>query len=280
MDADISPELAWFLVIVFTAGIAGLTVIMARRRLRTARRRRLFRTPLSAEQLQILEDCVPLFRRLPGDLRATLAGHVQVFLGEKRFEGCGGLEVTDTTRLVIAAHACLLLLGRRRPEYYPSMVSILVYPHTYEVPPHGRQFFQERSYREGESWPHGEVVLAWRETLVTARDACDGRNLVIHEFAHQLDQNDGLSSGTPLSRYAPAFQRWVEVFRRRFDEHQRAVEDGRPTLLHEYGATNPAEFFAVATETFFERPADLQRDMPDLYEQLSTYYALDPARWG
>jgi MtfA peptidase len=279
MDFDISPELAWFLAAVSAAVIAGLVFLMARRGLRSSRRRRLFRTPLSGEQLQILQDSVPLYRRLPENLQTALVGHIQVFLAEKRFEGCGGLEVNETIRLVIAAHACLLLLGRRRPEYYPSLVSILVYPHTYEVPPHGRQVFQERSYREGESWPHGEVVLAWRETMMTARDATDGRNLVLHEFAHQLDQHDGLSSGTPHARYAPAFQKWVEVFRRRFDEHQQAVEEGRRTLLHEYGATNPAEFFAVATETFFERPVELGNEMPDLYEQLATYYNLDPARW-
>ncbi len=103
---------------------------------------------------------------------------------------------------------------------------------------------------------------------------------MLHEFAHQLDQRDGLSTGTPLARYAPAFQIWVEVFHRRFDEHQQAVADGRPTLLHEYGATAPPEFFAVATETFFERPADLRQEMPDLYEQLALYYNIDPARWA
>jgi MtfA peptidase len=279
MDFTITPELAWFVGVVGGAAFVLAAAALAARRWRAARRRRLYGTPFDADQLRTLEDNVPLYRRLPGNLQARLRGHMQVFMGEKRFEGCGGLEVTETMRFVVAAHACLLQLGRKRADYYPSLTSILLYPHTYEVPPHGRLWHVQREAREGESWHRGEVVLAWREAMATARDDEDGRNNILHEFAHQLDQHEGLSTGTPQVRYAEPFQEWVEVLHRRYDEHVQAVEEGHETLLNAYGATNLAEFFAVSTEVFFERPVSMKAVLPDLYRQLARYYDLDPGRW-
>ena len=246
-----------------------------RRRRRTKVRAR----PFPAEWLEVLET-LPLYRRLSPADQAELRGHVLVFVAEKSFEGCDGLEVTDAMRVTIAAHACLLLL-HRETDYYPELSSILIYPHAYEseqqhVGPAGI-VTEGPQVRLGESWLRGEVVLAWDAVEAGFRDARDGHNVVLHEFAHQLDQEDGKADGAPVLKSSSRYLPWAKILSAEYADLQRAVEQGKRSDLDAYGATNPAEFFAVISEAFFERPKRLKRKHPELYAQLASFYDQDPA---
>lgn len=235
--------------------------------------------PFSPAWLEILGK-LPLYRRLSAEDQAELRGHLAVFLDEKRFEGCGGLEVDDRVRVTIGAQACLLLL-HRKTDYYPDLGSILVYPTSYESPaehvgPDG-VVTQGTSRRLGESWTRGEVVLAWDSVKGGAELVTDGLNVTLHEFAHQIDQEDGAADGAPILATRSAYGPWAKVLSHDYESLQAAVERGRRDVIDAYGATNPAEFFAVITEAFFERPRRLRRKHPELYEQLSGFYCQDPA---
>ncbi len=247
--------------------------------LRERRRRRLRAAPFPAAWRTIVEQRFPLFARLAPADQAELLGHIQVFLHEKKFEGCGGLTITDEIRLTIAAQACLLLL-HREPHYYPRLVSILVYPHPYVA--RGTQRLpggivdESESGRLGESWVEDIVVLAWDAVRAGASDANDGHNVVLHEFAHQLDQEDGTSNGAPILEHRSQYVAWARILGDEFAALQSAAERGRATDLDAYGATNPAEFFAVVSEAFFERPASLKKKHPALYAELQLFYCQDP----
>jgi len=228
----------------------------------------------------IIAHNVPLMARLSPADQAELIGHTQVLLAEKHFEGCGGLELTDEMRVTVAAQASVLLL-HRPPTYYPRLVSILIYPSTYLVPG-GHRNAQglvdlEPQARLGESWSRDVVVLAWDSVLSGAGDIHDAHNLVLHEFAHQLDTESGEANGTPILPRTSMYVAWGRVLSRDFDALVADAVHRRPTLIDQYGATNPAEFFAVVTETFFEKPRQLQRKHPELYEQLRDFYKQDPA---
>jgi MtfA peptidase len=246
------------------------------------RRKRLRETPLPAALLVHLERNVPAVARLSPEDQAELRGHVQVFLDEKTFEGCGGLEMTDEIRVTIAAQACILLL-HRDTDYYPDLRTIMVYPAAYvavERRVDGGVVIEREVARAGESWTRGVVVLSWDDVLKGARRPDDGHNVVLHEFAHQLDQEDGDADGAPVLSRRGAYAPWASVLGAEFHALQRAERRHEPTVLDTYGAQNPAEFFAVATETFFERPETLRRLHPELYEQLVAYYKQDPASRG
>jgi hypothetical protein len=250
-----------------------------KRRRRDAVRRR----PFPTEWRAIVEKNVPYVASLPPDDREELAGHVQVFLAEKRFEGCNGLQITDEVRVTIAAQACVLLL-HRQTDYYPNLVSILVYPTTYLVPggrraPDGRPPEAPQA-RLGESWSRDVMVLSWDSVVSGASDTRDGHNVVLHEFAHQLDQEDGASDGAPVLPRRSMYVAWARVLGHDFDQLVRDTERHHRTLIDRYGATNPAEFFAVATETFFEKPRQLRSKHPALYSQLQEFYRQDPAELG
>jgi Mlc titration factor MtfA (ptsG expression regulator) len=242
------------------------------------RRARIAEQPLSDEERSALERYVRYYRHLPEQLRDELEGLVRIFLAEKRFEGCGGLEVTDTMRLTIAAHGCILLLGRET-DMYPLLHSVLVYPTAYvveeaEVLPDGT--LEEGPHeRIGESWERGSLVLAWDE--VARGGAADGVNVAFHEFAHQLDDEQGIADGTPALGDRARRDAWARVLGAAYDEHVAQVERGAVTLLDEYGAESPAEFFAVSTECFFERPAEMKSRHPELYAELEAFYRQDPA---
>jgi len=244
------------------------------------RHERLRRRPLPGEWREILERNVPLYRRLPPADRAELEGHLQVFLAEKRFEGCGGLELTDEIRVTVAAHACLLLL-HRDTDYYPTLRSILIYPTAYLAPARERLeggVVQEgRSVRLGESWHHGLVVLSWDDVLRGAADPHDSDNVALHEFVHQLDEEDGAADGAPRLPSRARYAAWARVLGAEYERLQQETAYGRPTLIDGYGATAPAEFFAVASECFFEKPVALRRRHPELYQQLREFYRQDPA---
>lgn len=244
-----------------------------------ARRDRIASTPFSEAQLADLAEAAPFASRLPEGRRTRLHRLIQLFLHDKTFEGCGGLEMTDTIALTIAAHACHLLLGLDVVDPYPGLDVIRVYPSTYRVPdvePLGGRFVEGGiSHRLGESSHHGYVVLSW-DAVVRGIARHDGHNVVLHEFAHQLDAEDGVSDGAPpLERrlYGP----WAQILGASFEELQEDVARHRRNVIDAYGATNPAEFFAVATETFFEQPSALKRQEPRLYAVLARYYGQDPA---
>jgi Mlc titration factor MtfA (ptsG expression regulator) len=248
--------------------------------LRRRRREAIRRRPFSAEWRAIIAKNVPYAACLPAADRGELEGHVQVFLEEKRFEGCGGLEITDEVRVTIAAQACVLLL-HRLTDYYPKLVSILVYPSTYLVPggrrAPGGLVVEDPEARLGESWEHGVVVLVWDSVLTGAADIHDGHNVVLHEFAHQLDQESDAGDGAPVLARRSMYVAWARVLGREFDELVRDTARHHRSTMDKYGATNPAEFFAVATETFFEKPRQLREKHPELYGQLQQFYRQDPA---
>ena len=246
------------------------------------RRNRLRAAPLPASWLEIIDKNVPLRKRLSEADRHELYGHVQVFLAEKFFEGCGGLVLNEEIKVTIAAQACLLLL-HRETDYYPRLVTILVYPAAYladAVEPIGAGMVLEgQEVRLGEAWKTGVVVLSWDDVRDGSLDLRDGRNLVLHEFAHQLDMEDGAADGTPLLDRRQ-HRSWAEVLGDEYERLRRDCVLGRSTVLDKYGATDPAEFFAVATECFFETPERLKRRHPELYGQLKLFYRQDPASQG
>jgi Mlc titration factor MtfA (ptsG expression regulator) len=248
--------------------------------LKWRRRRRLQATPWPAEWRALVERELAYYRLLPEEDRRELEGLVQVFLQEKRFEGCGGLEITDTVRLLIAAQACLLLL-HRPTEFFPTLRTILVYPDFYIV----RESVEEEDgtvsegddERLGESWGHGTLVLSWKDVRRDARSIRDGWNVVLHEFAHQLDDEEGEADGAPALPDRAAREEWVRVLGAEYDALRERVERGRKPLIEEYAAESPAEFFAVVTELFFEKSVFLRDRFPEIYEQLRRYYRQDPA---
>ena len=252
--------------------------------LKERRRRRLRAQPAPEDWRTIIARTLPFFDRLPRADQEELLGHVQVFLDEKRFEGCAGLELTDEIRLTIATQACLLLL-HRKTDYYPRLLTILVYPSGYVVeknqPVDSLIWEQGREGRLGETERSmGSMVLAWDAARSGALDPSDGKNLVLHEFAHQLDFEDFAADGMPALVSRHDKRSWAEVMKVEFAALRAADATGIPTLLDSYGATNPAEFFAVATEAFFERPCALQRRHPPLYRELQRFFRQDPAAYS
>jgi MtfA peptidase len=229
-----------------------------------------------------LEHSLPQYLRLSPSERKQLQGHIQVFLAEKQFIGCNGLQIAEEMKLSIAAIACLLLLNERG-KYFPKLRSILVYPTAYWVDSTvsvGNGVIEEkREARLGESWSRDQVVLAWEQVQQDLNAWEDGRNVVLHEFAHQLDQEDGKAEGVPILNNNSDYDRWAQVMAEEYQQLCKNVEQGVKTVMDSYGAINPAEFFAVATETFFEKPSLMQQKHPDLYEQLHHYYQLDPLKW-
>lgn len=246
------------------------------------RRRRLRSRPFPAAWRGILRRRVPYVHLLPPDLQLQLKGNIQVFLAEKAFIGCNGLVVTDEMRVSISAQACLLILNRRS-GYYPKLRQILVYPGAFIVDrtqTHAGGVQQNRrQVLSGESWSQGQVILSWQDVAEGAAVVDDGRNVVIHEFAHQLDQEKGRATGAPLLGRRERYARWSQVLGEAFRELQAQALQDQPTLFSHYGATDPAEFFAVASEVFFEQPQRLAAEHAALYAELSRFYRLDPLSW-
>ncbi len=246
---------------------------------RKRRRARLRQRPFPKGWDAILARGVPLYRRLSEADRNELKGHIQIFLAEKRFEGAAGMAITDEIRVTIAAHACVLLL-HRTTDYYPGLYTIIVYPGAYVAQRAVREpigIVTERTEtRLGESSPRGAVVLSWDAVEAAASDVGDCRNVVLHEFAHQLDAEDGSVEGAPALSDRSRYVAWGRILGREFGRLRRDAALGRQTVLDRYGATSPAEFFAVATECFFTRPELLKARHPELYTELRGYYRQDP----
>jgi Mlc titration factor MtfA (ptsG expression regulator) len=246
---------------------------------RQHRRKVLFTSPPPTSWNPILERTFPTAKKLPDTYQRQLFGHMQIFLNEKQFEGCGGLEITEEIQVTIAAQACMLLLGRNA-RTYPRLKTVLVYPDTYKGGKAGLFGGDNgKTARLGESWGCGVVVLAWNSVLGGARNMEDGHNVTFHEFAHQLDQEDGTADGAPILEKRSAYLEWARVLQHEYDVLVAQTRKGRKSIMDRYGATNPAEFFAVATETFFEKPRQLQSKLPELYKELQHYYKVDPIQW-
>ncbi len=250
------------------------------RRWNEKRRRRVRGEAFPDAWQSALEDSVPLYRRLSPNDREELHGHVQVLLAEKRFEGVAGLKITDRIILVVAAQAAVLLL-HRPTDYFPMLVSVLVYPGEYavteEVETDDGLVSEIDETRAGESWQTGTLVLSWEDV---ERDLeSDVQNVVLHEFAHQLDAESGEMNGAPIFADRELRERWAKAMSLAFERLSDAVARDEETLLDPYGVEDPAEFLAVATEAFFLAPKGLEQTDPDLYAVLRDYFRQDPARW-
>lgn len=248
--------------------------------LRRRRRQRLLAEPFPPLWLTYLQKNVAHYRYLSDAEQARLRGDLRIFMAEKTWEGCGGLRMTDEIKVTISAQACLLVLGMEH-NYFDRVLSVVVYPHGYQAPPPELvppgTVIDTASGRLGEAHYRGPVILSWADVLEEGRHPCGGKNLVFHEFAHQLDMLDGVIDGTPPLKNRDEYRRWQEVMTAEYRQLIEASEHGRATLLDQYGTTNEAEFFAVATECFFDKPVPMQRRHPRLYELLRDYYRQDPA---
>ncbi|MCP5260541.1 MAG: zinc-dependent peptidase [Rhodoferax sp.] len=262
--------------------LAFVVWLLARPWLLERRRARLRARPFPAPWRAVLQR-LPFVQRLPADLQLQLKAHIQVFLAEKPFIACGGIALTDAMRVTIAAQACVLLLNRDA-GYFPSLRQILVYPGPFVVAraqPVGMGVIQDlRQVLSGESWSQGQVILSWQDVENGISDPGDGRNVVIHEFAHQLDQESGQANGAPALGSRRSYRDWSRVFGDEFAALQQRVAAGHAGgLLSDYGATNPGEFFAVASEAFFEQAQRMAQEHPALFAQLRQYYCVDPLSW-
>src|SRR2546421_5792040 len=252
--------------------------------LKDRHRKRLKARPFPNEWLKIIKTNVAFFVRLSASDQAELLEHVQILLEEKRFEGCAGLEIDDEVRVTIGAQACLLLL-HRKTDYFPRLLTILVYPSTYSVQeerPITAEIWEEgKMFRSGETArTMGSMVLAWDAVKSGAADPSDAKNVVLHEFAHQLDYENLAADGTPALATREQQTSWQRVMRTEFASLRAADDTGIPTLLDTYGATNPAEFFAVSVEAFFERPSALRSTHPRLYSELQRYFNQSPLEYS
>lgn len=249
---------------------------------RRQRRLRVQQQPFPQAWRRILRRRVPLVARLPAAQQLRLKQLMQVFLAEKPIIGCAGLAIDDEVRVTIAAQACLPLLGDAR-GFYPKLRQVLVYPGPFVVdrpaPGPAGVLQEQRQLLAGESWTQGQVLLSWQDVLEGAADPGDGRNVVIHEFAHQLDQVKGHANGAPPLRGRADYARWSAVMQQEFSALQARVAWGDAGLLGDYGATDPAEFFAVSSELFFEQPQALAAGHPALYAELAHFYRVDPLSW-
>lgn len=246
------------------------------------RLRRALERAFPAHFSKILRKNIPAYSRMPADLQLQLKRRIKQFLHEKKFIGCAGFVITDEVRVTIAGKASMLLLNRPS-TVYPDLKTILVYPSAFIAPrlemELGGVVTHANQTLSGESWSDGRVILAWDHIQKNNGNIGDGHDVVLHEFAHQLDSESGRTNGAPLMKSKARYQRWSEVLSHEFTLLQQAAESQEESVLDYYGATNPAEFFAVATETFFEKSSQLARFHPALFEQFRTYYQVDPRDW-
>ena len=246
------------------------------------RRRWLLQTPFPDAWLAIVKRKVLFFDKLQVSEQHQLLDLIRQFIASKQFFGCNGLVITDEIRVTIAAEACLLLLNRHT-DIYPGLRYILVYPDAFAAQHESQNSDGTVSVASvgmlGESWSNGKVILSWEDVERGLADPQDGHNVVLHEFSHQLDSENGSTNGLPPLSNNQSIKAWAKVFSAEFAALNEAVQQQHMTVMDYYGATNAAEFFAVATETFFEKPLQLQQLHPELYDQLSKYYGLDPKRW-
>jgi Mlc titration factor MtfA (ptsG expression regulator) len=247
------------------------------------RRRRILEDPFPEGWTRIIRANMAAYTHLDDEEQRLLRQLVQVFVAEKNWEGVGGLEMDDEVRVTIAAQACLLIL-RLEHALYRQVDSIVVYPSTVVTRPQTPSMFSVATGLAeqpmpilGQAFTRGPVILVWDAVRRGGIDPKDGRNVVYHEFAHKLDMLDGAADGVPPIAEAAVYARWVEVFTCEYEALREASRRGKRTFLDPYALENGAEFFAVATEHFFEQPAKMERDHHAMYEVLSAFYRQDPA---
>ena len=265
----------------FLVALLIVAVIWHRRRLWRRKHDQLLATPLTSEQRKVIAELVPIVRRLPASLRNKLEGKINLFLDQVTFRGNDGLVVSEDMKLSIAAQACLLVVNS--PAWYHTLKNVLIYPSAFHTHRNNHDGYVVRESKQtllGESWVRGPVVLSWAHARQGGLNDKDGHNVVIHEFAHQLDSLTGHTNGIPILRKGQAYAGWEKAMLDAFNEHVEQVEGARETLIDPYGATGHEEFFAEAIVTFFEKPQSLRRKEPALYAQLSELLALDPAQWA
>jgi len=268
------------ILIILGIALALLAWPWLRRLQRERRRQRLRRQVFPTAWSALLSAQVPLYTRLPAELREQLHGHILILLDEKDFHAAAGFIITDAMRLIILAQASMLLLNRP-VDYFPQLHSIVLHPAVFVV---NRETWDasgvhhnERQVLSGESWERGQLVLSWDDSLAGGMNSEDGYNVVLHEFAHQLDLESGAGNGIPMLRSGK--RAWTSAFSSAYADHCARIEAGADTWLDPYAATSPAEFFAVLTEAFFELPQPIQQQYPQVFSQLCAYYRLNPLNW-
>lgn len=245
------------------------------------KRKALLDTPLTDQQRAIVAREVPMTQRLPSHLQRNLEGRINLFLDQVDFIGCAGLDITEEMELSIAAQASLLVVNS--DAWYENLRTALIYPGAFRGPKRdydGYVVTEGKTTMLGQSWPRGPVVLSWAAAQYGANDERDGHNVVLHEFAHQLDDLSGRTDAVPVLSAGQSYDTWEQVFLDAFERHRDTVERGQETPLDAYGAEAHQEFFAVAIEAFFEKPKALKSAEPDLYEQISQLLRLDPLDWN
>jgi Mlc titration factor MtfA (ptsG expression regulator) len=248
---------------------------------RSRRRKRILSEPISQERRDVLAHHVRHYKYLDDKRRSLLEGFVQVVIAEKDWAGGSGFELTDLMKVTIAGYAGVMTLGLPEPYYFDRLKTIIVYAAGYL--PKRSSFDQYPEFtpvgpRLGESWHRGPVVISWQEIDHHERMR-PGNNLVIHEFAHHVDGLDGDVDGTPPFRNRQQGRTWYRVTEKEFERLTSDAQQGNATLLDHYGASNRAEFFAVASECFFERPRAMRETYPELYRVLADFYCQEVADW-
>ena len=250
--------------------------------LKKRRRAKLLESPFPNDWTAILETNVAPYRAISTTDQAKLRDCIRVFIAEMNWEGCNGLRVTDEMRVTIAGYACLLLLGMQH-DYFSHVSSVLIYPAGFRAPTKKQLagvVLEGEIALDGEAVYRGTVILSWKEIQADIDQPWDGENLVVHEFAHQLDMLNREIDGTPPLHSRDQAQRWHKIMTTEYHRLIRDTRRGQTSLIREYGATNEAEFFAVVTECFFDAPQELQAEHPELYDLLHEYYGQDPAVWN
>jgi MtfA peptidase len=264
------------LMLLLILGIGGLFWLPKYRLQRAIAR------PFGRHYTKILRKNLPAYSRMPADLQLQLKRLIKQFLHQKKFVGCGGLTVTNEIKLTIAGKACLLLLNRPT-RVYPNLSFILVYPSAFIVPRSevaaGGLVTHHKQTLLGESWNDDRVILAWDHIKRSNAELAPGHDVVLHEFAHQLDSESGSTNGAPYLMSRARYQRWSSVFLQEFALLQQAARHHSAGVIDHYGASSPAEFFAVATEAFFEKSVALGHEHPALFAALREYYCVDPREW-
>ena len=266
----------YILIFIFlAAGLFGL-----RQWTKYQTRHKLLAEPLSDLQRSIVIEQVPLFNKLPSELREKLEGKINLFLHQIEFIGCDGLDLTEEMQLSIAAQACVLIVNK--DMWYKNLRTVLIYPGAFKsrIMDHNGYVVTEREVvRIGESWARGPVILSWAHADEGAFIDNDGHNVVFHEFAHQLDDLSGYTDAAPILDRSHNIGGWNNVLSEAYERLVKNVEASRETIIDSYGATSPVEYFAVVVELFFEKPVALKREELAVYDQLSIFFELDPTSW-